>query len=212
MTMAIGILGGTFDPVHFGHLRLALEVRQQLRLSEVRLIPLNHPPHRDAPVASAEQRLSMLQLAVQGTDGLAIDDCELARTGTSYTIDTVRQLRDQLPQQPLCLIIGMDQFQKFDSWRDWSSLPDYVHIILVDRPGLDADIAQPALADLYHSRRADDISIIKRSAAGAILKINAPLLEISSTQIRNLIKTGNSIKYLLPDNVIGYIAEHKLYQ
>ena len=176
------------------------------------MIPLYHPPHREAPVASAEQRLAMLQLAVQGMAGLALDDCELGRMGTSYTIDTVRQLRDRHPQQPLCLIIGMDQFQKFASWRDWSSLPDLVHIILVDRPGLDTGIEQPALEDLYRSRLAEDASIINRTTAGAILKINVPLLEISSTRIRNLVRTGNSIKYLLPDNVINYIEQHSLYQ
>ena len=212
MAKPLGILGGTFDPVHFGHLRLALEVRQQLGLAEVRLIPLFQPPHRDAPVASAEQRLAMLQLAVQGTAGLAPDDSELGRKGTSYTIDTVRHLRDHHPQLPLCLIIGMDQFQKFASWRDWSSLPDYVHIILVDRPGLDTEIEQPVLADLYRSRLAEDTSIIKSTAAGAILKIKTPLLEISSTRIRDLVRAGNSIKYLLPDNVISYIEQHNLYQ
>lgn len=210
--MAIGILGGTFDPVHFGHLRLALEVRQQLGLEQVRLIPLYQPPHRAAPVASAEQRLAMLQLAVRKTDGLVIDDCELARAGTSYTIDTVRMLRESSPQQSLCLIIGMDQFQKFDSWREWSSLPDYVHIILVDRPGMDNSIEHPALARFYRSRLTDDTSIITDKPAGAMLKVSVPLLDISSSRIRELLHAGDSTKFLLPDAVINYIEENDLYQ
>lgn len=212
MTRAIGILGGTFDPVHFGHLRLALEVRQHLGLDEVRLTPLSKPPHRDAPVASTEQRMRMLQLAIQDTDGLAIDDCELVRTGTTYTIDTVRLLRDRHPQQPLCLIIGVDQFQKLDTWHEWASLTDYVHIIVVDRPGLEAGVVQPALSKFYNRHMVTDTAAIINTYSGMILKINAPVLEISSTRIRSLVRNGNSIKYLLPDAVISYIEEQNLYQ
>ena len=208
----IGILGGTFDPVHFGHLRLAMEVRQQLGLEEVRLIPLYQPPHRDNPVASAGQRLNMLQLAAQDTDGLVVDDCELVRTGTSYTIDTVRQLHDNYPDRSHCLIIGMDQFQKLDTWREWANLTDYVHVIVVGRPGLDTRFEQPVIAKFYNQRLAGDMSELMTATAGAILKINVPLLEISSTRIRNLVRAGNSIKYLLPDAVINYIEEQNLYQ
>jgi len=212
MAKPLGILGGTFDPVHFGHLRLALEVRQQLGLEQVRLTPLYKPPHRDAPVANAEQRLRMLQLATQDTDGLVIDDCELGRAGTSYTIDTVRLLRDNYPQQSLCLIIGADQFQKLDSWREWARLTDYVHIIVVDRPGLNTGLAAPALTEFYNDRLVVETSTVSNTSAGAILKISAPLLDISSTRIRSLVHSRNSIKYLLPDAVIHYIEKQNLYQ
>lgn len=212
MTKAIGILGGTFDPVHFGHLRLALEVRQQLGLEQVRLVPLYQPPHRDAPIAGPKQRLRMLQLATQDTDGLVIDECELARAGTSYTIDTVKQLRGSYPGHSLCLIIGVDQFQKLGGWRDWASLTDYVHIIVVGRPGIETRFEQPEVMEYYNRRLVADTSAIMNNQSGAILKTTTPLLEISSTRIRNLVHAGNSIKYLLPDEVINYIEEQNLYQ
>ena len=215
----IGILGGTFDPVHFGHLRLALEVRQQLQLEAamlveaVRLVPLYLPPHREAPVAAAAQRLRMLQLAVANTGELIVDDCELARQGTSYTIDTVRSLRERLPSRSLCLIIGADAFRKLDTWRDWSALLDYVHLIVVDRAGQDLDFHNnPALEQLYTSRLTDDNAAINAATAGMIIRINAPLLEISSTVIRGRIRRGDNIKFLLPDAVITYIDQESLYR
>lgn len=213
MTMPIGILGGTFDPVHFGHLRLALEVRQQLQLEMVRLVPLFLPPHREAPVATPEQRLRMLQLAVAYTDGLIVDDCELVRKGTSYTIETVRLLRGQNPDRPLCLILGTDAFQMLDTWRDWSALLDFVHLIIVERAGQGLDIRnKPVLNRLYTSHLTDDKSVLSETTAGAIIKVNAPLLEISSTGIRDLLRRGSNVKFLLPDTVITYINEASLYQ
>lgn len=212
MTMPIGILGGTFDPVHFGHLRLALEVQQRLQLETVRLVPLYLPPHREAPAASAAQRLKMLQLAVADTGGLIVDDCELARKGTSYTIDTVRLLRERHPDRPLCLIVGMDAFRKLDTWRDWSALLDFVHLVIVDRAGQDLNIANPALAQLYTSHRTDDKAVLGGTTAGAIIRVDAPLLEISATAIRDRLRRGGNIKFLLPDAVITYIEQESLYR
>ena len=198
--------------MHFGHLRLALEVRQQLQLEAVRLVPLYSPPHREAPVAAAAQRLRMLQLAVADTDELVVDDCELARKGTSYTIETVRLLRVQNPDRPLCLMVGMDAFQALDTWRDWSALLDYVHLVIVDRAGQVPDIRNPALEQLYTNHRADDTAVLTEATAGAIIKVNAPLLEISSTAIRDHLRRGDSIKYLLPDAVLSYIEQESLYR
>jgi len=212
MLKPIGILGGMFDPVHCGHLRLALEAHRQLDLQEIRLTPLYNPPHRAAPIADASQRLAMLQLAIRNTRGLTADDRELIRRGTSYTIDTVRSLRIEHPQQPLCVIIGMDEFRKLDTWRDWPILLDFAHLIIVDRPGLQPLTDQPVLAELLRSHQTQDPYALTAATAGAIVKISAPLLAISSTYIRDLIHTGNSIKYLTTDQVIDYIEKEKLYQ
>lgn len=212
MTKAIGILGGSFDPVHNGHLRLALEVYQQLGLHKVRLIPIFSPPHRDAPLASPEQRLAMLRLSTEQTPGLVIDDCEIQRKGTSYTIDTVKLLRKNYPDQPLCLIVGMDAFQKLDTWRDWSSLLNYVHIIIVDRPGIKAEFSQAKIAELYTRHLQENNFKFNESIAGVILKLDAPLLDISSSRIRKHAHEGKSIKHLSPDNVIAYIEQENLYQ
>ena len=211
MLKPIGIFGGMFDPVHNGHLRLGLETQRQLGLQEVRLIPLYTPPHRDKPVATAMQRLAMLQLAIRDTPGLTVDDRELTRRGTSYAIDTVQILRGEYPRHSICLIIGMDEFHILDTWRDWPSLLKIVHLIIVDRPGLHTDTLRPVLAQLLGSHQSRDPHALTAATAGAIIKISAPLLEISSTYIRELIHAGASIKYLTPDRVIDYIEKEKLY-
>jgi len=211
MSQAIGILGGTFDPVHVGHLRLALEAYRQLDLREVRLIPVYTPPHRGTPEATPAQRLTMLQLAAAQIGGLIVDDSEITRRVTSYTVDTLRNLRALYPQQPLCLIIGMDQFQILDTWRDWNSVPEYAHLIIVERPGSQA-APGPSQARLLRERLIQDRAALTDATTGAILKLQAPLLEISATYIRNLVRTGASIKYLTPDPVIDYIERERLYK
>ena len=212
MSQAIGILGGTFDPIHVGHLRLALEAYRQLELREVRLIPVYTPPHREIPEATPAQRLAMLQLAVAQVDGLKVDDSEIARRVTSYTVDTLRNLRMHYPQHPLCLIIGMDQFQILDTWRDWNSLPEYAHLIIMERPGSQAAPMGPSQARLLRERLTQDRAALTTATTGAILKLQAPLLEISATYIRDLVRAGASIKYLTPDPVIDYIERERLYK
>jgi nicotinate-nucleotide adenylyltransferase len=212
MLRPIGILGGAFDPVHCGHLRLALEVRRQLGLQEVRLIPTFIPPHREAPVAAAAQRLAMLRLAADPSAGLIADDRELARAGTSYTVDTLRGLRLDFPDHPLCLIVGMDAFLKLDAWRDWHVLPELAHIIIVERGGAPPGFMPAPLRELLEHRQTHDRAELTARNAGAILKIQAPRLEISSTYIRELVHAGGSIRCLTPDPVIAYIGQEKLYR
>ncbi len=137
----IGIFGGTFDPVHNGHLRTALEVAELLAFDELRLVPASVPPHRGAPLATAAERLRMLQLAADAHPGFVVDDRELVRGGASYTIDTLRSLRAELGETVrLCLIVGMDAFAAIDTWKEWRALGDHAHIVVVQRPG-----AAPAL-------------------------------------------------------------------
>lgn len=211
MTKPVGILGGTFDPVHHGHLRLALELIQQLDLAEIRLIPLHTPAHRNTPVASPQQRLAMLQLGIDNETDLLIDDREIVRQGISYSIDTLTTLRDELGSQPLCLIMGMDAFQKLNSWHEWTLLLNYAHIIIVDRPANTPHIEQQEIAQLYSTHCSEDPDSLQRSPAGNIININIPMLDISATRLRQLISTKQNIHYLLPDSVISYIQKQNLY-
>ncbi len=211
MTRPIGLLGGTFDPVHHGHLRVALELQQSLNLAEVRLIPLHTPPHRDQPVASPEQRLTMLKLAIKNIKNIVIDDRELKHAGISYTVDTVRELRNELNDQSLCLIMGMDAIQTLNSWHQWTLLLEYVHIIIVDRPGNKLLFEQQDIAKLYSDHSIDHPSGLEQAPAGNILRTNSPMLDISATRIRKLIIKNINVQFLLPENVISYIQQENLY-
>jgi len=207
----IGLLGGTFDPVHHGHLRLALECLQAADLAHVTFIPLHSPPHRETVYAKPEQRLRMLQLATDGYPDLKVDDMEIRRGGVSYSIDTARELRRIHGNRPLSLIMGMDAFQKINTWKQWDLLLDLVHIIVTDRPDAETDIQDAEVARLYSSRHTSMARDLHTSTAGRIYKINIPLLAISSTRIRQLFKTGRNPGFLLPDNVISYIQDDTFY-
>lgn len=206
-----GILGGTFDPVHHGHLRLALECIEAAGLSEVSFIPLHTPPHRELAHAGPAQRLMMLQLATAGAGNLVVDDIEVRKGGTSYTIDTVTELRKKSGIRPICLIMGMDAFRIFSSWKQWELIPEHVHIIVADRPDAETRIDDKQIARLYTARRTDRAEDLHNSPAGRILKINIPLLTISSTRIRNMLGTGQHPGFLLPDSVLNYIIKENIY-
>jgi len=196
----IGILGGTFDPVHNGHLRLAIEMREALGLSSVKLIPASVPPLRNAPDIDASKRLRMLEAAIEGEEGLEIDDCELHRKGTSYTVDTLRSIRKDVGDTPLCLIVGMDAFRRFDQWHQWEKLLDLAHIAVAHRPGSEAP-ESGAVAEFVKARRVDDPERLRERGAGYVIVRNIPALDISATRIRALLSTGQSIRYLVPDQV-----------
>lgn len=212
MAKPIGILGGTFDPVHHGHLRLALEIYQRLALGEVRLVPLFIPPHRNPPVASPQQRAAMVRLAIDGVDGLVVDECEIKRGGISYTLDTLINLREGLTEQPLCLIIGMDAFQQINTWHRWRELLAYAHLLVVDRPGGHDGFKQREVEELFAKYSTENYSALEERVSGSIIKMNTSLLDISSTQIRELIAQEKDPHYLLPNQVIEYIQQHKLYR
>lgn len=212
MVKPIGILGGTFDPIHHGHLRLALEVYEALELEEVRLIPSLIPPHRDTPHASNDQRQTMLQLATEDVNNVVVDERELRREGTSYTIDTLKDLHHELKDVPLCMILGMDAFQQINSWNSWMNLLEYAHIIVADRPGSNTRFDHPDVADLYKKHSVEDRRSIRDQLCGHILKIDLPMLDIASTNIRELLVENKQVRYLLPDSVISYIFNEGLYQ
>ncbi len=211
MVKPIGILGGTFDPVHNGHLRLALEVYQSCALAEVRMVPLHIPPHRQSPCSSPEQRLQMLKLATQNVNGLVIDERELQRADVSFTVDTLLSLRKEYGSQPLSLIMGMDAFQSLNTWHRWKSLLDYTHIIVARRPGVNMQLENAEVADLYSKKVTTELSVMYEQEAGSIFEIDVAELNISSTRVRELLNTRQDVHYLLPENVISYIELEGLY-
>lgn len=206
----ICILGGTFDPVHFGHLRPALEVQQALGIDCLHLLPARLPPHRDAPQLTGRQRLALLQLAVAGEAGLAIDDRELRREGPSYMVDTLLSLREEIGEQPLCLALGMDAFTGLESWHRWEQISDLCHLVVMQRPGNHWP-GQGALRQLLVQSRVDGVDALHTRPAGCVYAVPVTQLSISSTRIRELLAAGRSPRYLLPDTVIERIMQEKWY-
>jgi nicotinate-nucleotide adenylyltransferase len=206
----IGILGGTFDPVHCGHLRLALEIRERLSLDCVRLLPAPNPRLREAPRADISRRLEWLAAAVEGEPGLQVDARELERDGPTYTVDTLESLRREFPDGMLVFILGMDSFQKLDGWHRWRELLDLTHLVVAHRPG--GSLPGPgAIADLLAQRRCDDVAALTSEPAGRIMICEPPLLDISATRVRSLVAQRRSIRFLVPDKVIELIYRSRCY-
>jgi nicotinate-nucleotide adenylyltransferase len=211
---AVGIFGGTFNPVHFGHLRPALELREQLSLQRMLLVPCSIPPHREQPEATAEQRLVMLKHAVASEAALEIDERELHREGPSYMVDTLSSLREELGDTPICLCLGVDAFLGLTGWHRWQELLELSHIVVAHRPGWHFEPAamQGELKALLSSRQCQQPKAIHEKPAGHIVLQAVTQLAISSTAIRETISQGRSARYLLPDDVWHYILEQKLYR
>lgn len=215
----IGILGGTFDPVHIGHLRMALELHAALELSEVRFIPLHTHPFGKTPVADTEQRAAMLELALADLPQCKLDKRELQRAEVSYTVDTVRSLREEVEQTPLCLFLGLDAFRQLDGWDRWDELLDHTHIVVVDRPDMNQTTSEmqakydfsPTVNTLLNQHAVDSRQALHAQPAGCILRQTIPNLDVSATYIRYLLAANQSIRYLVPDAVLDYIRQHKLY-
>ncbi len=207
----IGILGGTFDPIHFGHLRTALDMLQALRLSELRFLPCGTPPHRAPPIASGAQRLAMLRLAVADEPGLEIDTRELDRAGPSYMVDTLSSLREEVGVTPLVLIVGTDAFLGLPTWHRWLQLGELAHIVVAHRPGW---VPEPAaeLAAWMETRRVAEVSALHAAPAGRVLFQEVTQLDIAASRIRALIAAGHSARFLAPASVLGYIRTEHLYQ
>jgi nicotinate-nucleotide adenylyltransferase len=209
---AVGILGGTFDPVHYGHLRPALELLETLDLAEVRFVPCRIPPHRGAPWITADQRLALVRLATDGQPGFATDDRELRREGPSYMVDTLASLRADLDaDMPLGLIVGTDVFRELHTWHRWRELTDLAHIVVMQRPGVLQPLP-PVLEEFVAPRVVYDAGALRHRPAGGILFQPVTQLHISATRIRALLAHGRSPRYLLPDPVLAYIQERALYR
>lgn len=211
MSDLLGIFGGTFDPVHFGHLRTALEAKQALGCGEMRLTPAAVPPHRKSPMAAPAHRAAMLELALTGQEWLSLDRRELDREGPSYSVDTLSSLRQDFPERPMALVMGEDAFVSLPRWHDWQKLVDLAHLVVLTRP-VAVRIEDAELAALVTDRRVTNARDLARTTAGSILSLKVTALGISATRIRRLIGSGRSPRYLLPDAVLDYIQRHGLYK
>lgn len=208
----VAVFGGTFNPVHYGHLRSALELLERLDLAELRLMPCAQPPHRDMPECSAKQRADMVELAVQGEPRLVCDRRELQRAGPSYTYDSLWALRTELGEaRSLCLVMGCDSLLTLEQWHRWDELLQLCHMVVIARPGWELP-KEGAVANWLQQHRSEETEPVAASANGKILIEELRPLSISSTEIRQLLAAGRSPRYLLPEPVLGYIEHNALYR
>ena len=212
----VAIFGGTFDPVHFGHLRLAQELAESLRVEEVRFMPGGQPPHRASPQVTALQRLDMTRLAIADNALFRIDDREVRRSGPGYTVDTLTEVRAEIgATRPLCLLLGADAFLDLATWHRWHDLFALAHIVIAHRPGFPPEtwperMPEP-LAREYTARLMQQPFAVHLSPAGGIVTQAIAALDISASMIRDSLARGVSPRYLLPDRVLDYIRKHGLY-
>lgn len=206
----VGVFGGTFDPIHHGHLRTAFELLEGLELEEIRFIPAARPPHRDAPGADAELRLAMVRAATEGQAGFVVDDRELRRAGPSYTVLTLAELRAELGARPICLVVGMDAFAGLSSWHRWQELLELAHLVVAHRPGWNPP-QSGEVGELLQARRAGRVAELHGSSMGRILVQPVTQLEISSTRLRDIVASGRDPRYLVPEPVRAIISETACY-
>jgi nicotinate-nucleotide adenylyltransferase len=206
----IGVFGGTFDPIHYGHLRTAFEMLQALAFAEVRLIPCGDPPHRGVTFASAELRLRMLNAAARNLEGFVVDDRELRRDGPSYTFDTLVSLREEFPDTSLGLIVGMDAFLGLQSWHRWDEILEIAHIVVAHRPGWKAP-DYGTLGELLDERGTHRVQDLHETTCGHVHVHAVTQLEIASTEIRELVAAGRDPRFLMPDAVRDVIMDSECY-
>jgi nicotinate-nucleotide adenylyltransferase len=210
MQHPIGLFGGTFDPIHCGHLRTAFELWQELQLAEVRFLPTGNPPHREHLYADAQLRLRMVRAAVADQPSFVVDDREVRRTGVSYSVDTLAELRAEHPQASLCLLLGMDAFLGLPGWHRWRELLSLGHIVVAHRPGWRAPTTGP-LGELMVDHGTGSVRELHGRPAGCVYVHAVTQLEISSTDLRALIVAGRDPRYLVPDPVRQIILETRCY-
>ena len=207
----IGVFGGTFDPIHFGHLRPALEILQDLSLREIRFIPLSTAVHRNQPVATGAQRLAMVRAAVEGQTGFVVDERELERSGDSYSYDTLTSLRAEIgADEPLCLLSGLDAFGELLSWYRWEDIARMAHLVVMRRP-FACEPTAPELRSWMEPRLAARPQELAQAPGGLVLFRDVIQLDISATAIRSLIARGLSPRFLLPESVRNLIEREGLY-
>ncbi len=206
----IGLFGGTFDPIHFGHLRTAFELWQELRLEEVHFMPTGSPPHRERAYASADLRLQMVRAAVAEQPSFVVDDREVRRVGVSYSVDTLTELRREHPDRSLCLLLGMDAFLGLPTWHRWRELLELAHIVVAHRPGWKAPTMGP-LGEVMVDHGTGTVRELHQRLAGCVYVHAVTQLEISSTELRALIVAGRDPRYLVPDAVRQIILDTRCY-
>ncbi|WP_024851748.1 nicotinate-nucleotide adenylyltransferase [Hydrogenovibrio kuenenii] len=203
----IGINGGTFDPIHFGHLRPALEVLNALHLDEMRFVPAYQPVHRDTPQVSAEQRCEMIELAIKNQPKFKLDRIEIEMGGPSYMVQTLEKLKQQESDAMLVLMMGTDAFAKFDTWRDWQRILKLANLVVTHRPGEPVP-SEGEIGRIFHHRWVPNLT----QEAGQIVDLPITQLDLSATALRSYLTHGDPVDYLMPESVARYIKEHKLYR
>ncbi len=214
----IGVYGGTFDPIHYGHLRPVLDVVEALNLEKCYFIPCSVPHHRAMPLASSAQRLEMVAAAIKLEPRFYLDSREIDRDGISYTIDTLESIRTEVnTNQSLCLIVGIDAFIKFNDWHRWQDILNLCHIVVTHRPGWDLELLLESnqfsekLGEIVSDCKVMDKTELQKKAFGKIIFQPVTQLDISSTNIRMLLAENKSIQYLVPEEIITVIKNHKIY-
>ena len=211
MPACIGLYGGTFDPIHLGHLQVAQAANRAFGFQSLHLLPCADPPLRLAPGASAAQRLAMVRLAVEAQRGLLVDDRELRRSGPSYTYDTLAQLRAELgATQPLAWLLGCDALLFLERWHRWETLLTLAHIVVLDRPDVAAPV-HPQVLQWISDHRCERLEAVHAAAAGALIYFAGPRIQVSATAVRQRCQAGQSAADLLPESVWHYICRHGLY-
>ena len=208
--LSIGVFGGTFAPIHNGHLRLAIELRERLELDSVRLIPSGTPPHRAAPRISPQKRLQWVRLAVGNETGLVVDDREVRRDGPSYTHDTLAELRAEFPDASIVLLLGDDAANHFHEWVRWKDIIKLAHLVFVERP-YEPPAPAPELLAQLRGRRVFDIEALHAEPAGCYMTASVPPLAISSTRVRGLLKAGRSVLGLMPVAVFSSFSHEDVH-
>ena len=209
-SIPMGNFGGTFYPVHNGHLLTPIELREALRLAEVRFLPTGNPPHRDHTQASAETRLALVRAAVADEPGFTVDDRETRRSGLSYSVDTLTELRTEFPRRSICLLLGMDAFLGLPNWHRWREILELAHVVVAHRPGWKAPTQGP-LGEVMVDRGTGAVRDLHAATAGRIFVHAVTQLEISSTELRLLIARGRDPRYLIPDSVCKLLRETGWY-
>ncbi len=210
VTLPLGIFGGTFDPIHLGHLHLAKTTYKLCQLQKIIIIPCHQSPLKAIPNASADDRCNMIRLAIKGLPYLAIDTYEIAKPSISYTIQTLEYLRQKNGETPLALIIGIDSFNRFDEWHKWQKILDFAHLLVVNRKNQEPITNKTALAKLT-TRQIFDPQELQNKMAGLIYVADINPLPISATDIRNSIRQQKDMSHLLTKEVWQYINNHQLY-
>lgn len=209
----VGILGGTFDPIHIGHLRLGWEARSQLNLEEVRFIPCHIPPHRDTPSSESQHRLNMARLACDSVPGFTVDEWEIHRDEPSYSVETLTHIRTQVGAEvPLVFIMGMDAFCQFSHWHEWHQILNLAHLWVAHRPRSATPAKESEEFELLQALHVEAPRDLLKEPAGSIHVYNTTALDISATQLRRDIERGQDPRFLVPDSVWHYIRDHGLYR
>ncbi len=207
----IGLFGGTFDPVHYGHLRTAFELLEALDFAELRFLPAGNPPHRDSTHADAATRVELLRAALAGEARFVLDERELRRAGPSYSVETLRDLRAEFAQRSLCLVIGMDAFLGLPQWHEWQEILPLAHLVVAHRPGWRAPDTG-TLGALLAEHGTDQVRDLHEARAGRVYIRAVTQLEISSSAIREIVRAGRDPRYLVPDPVCRLLAESGCYR